>query len=176
MYDVVFVSNGELNAEANWQRLLQVEPNAQRIDGVNGIHAAYHAAGMLATQDYVYLVDADNEVLPTFDFQRFVYPESFVKVPHVITWRTKNRVNSLIYGHGGITLYPTSFLRNAMGAGVDVAQGLGIPIRTVSEIASVHAFDFDEYNTWRTAFREGVKLTRACLSNSCVNARWRLNI
>ena len=175
-YDVVFVSNGEENAEENWNTLLTICPDAKRINNVPGIHAAYQAAGQLAETEHVYLVDADNQVFSEFDFQAFVFSKSLMTVPHVITWKTKNRVNSLIYGHGGITLYPTALLRDTSRAGADVASTLGVPIRSIPIIASIHAFDFNKYNTWRTAFREGVKLKRSSLDGSCMHARWRLHV
>ena len=177
MYDVIFVSNGELNAESNWERLQQVSTIApKRIDGVNSIHAAYQKAAELATTEHFFLVDADNEVNVDFDFQSFVYPDKFRAIPHVVTWRTRNNVNSLIYGHGGITLYPTEFLRDTSRVGADVAQGLGIPVRSLCYVGSVHAFDFNAYNTWRTAFREAVKLRKSADRNTCPNAGWRLQV
>ena len=53
---------------------------------------------------------------------------------------------------------------------------MGIPVRSLCYVGSVHAFDFNEYNTWRTAFREGVKLRRAADKNTCPNAAWRLRV
>lgn len=38
MYDIVFISYGEPNAEANWERLKKRFPLAKRVKDVKGIH------------------------------------------------------------------------------------------------------------------------------------------
>ena len=41
MFDVVFISYQEPNAEENWQALKQRVPVAKRVHGVKGIHNAH---------------------------------------------------------------------------------------------------------------------------------------
>lgn len=44
MYDIVFISYNEPNAEKNWESLKQRFPSAKRVDGVKGIHEAHKKA------------------------------------------------------------------------------------------------------------------------------------
>ncbi len=44
MYDIVFISYKELNADENWEVLKSRFPTAKRIHGVKGIHQAHIAA------------------------------------------------------------------------------------------------------------------------------------
>ena len=44
MYDIVFISYGEANADSNWDKLKQQYPMAKRVKDVKGIHQA-HVAG-----------------------------------------------------------------------------------------------------------------------------------
>jgi hypothetical protein len=44
MYDIIFISYNEPNADANFAKLKARFPYAQRINGVKGIHQAHIAA------------------------------------------------------------------------------------------------------------------------------------
>ena len=49
--DIVFISNGEKNADLNWDRLQKLCPRAKRIDGVNGRAQAYKACAEISETD-----------------------------------------------------------------------------------------------------------------------------
>ena len=48
MYDIIFISNNEPNADQNWFRLHTRFPTAKRINGIVGIHAAHKTAAKAA--------------------------------------------------------------------------------------------------------------------------------
>ena len=47
VYDVVFLSYDEPNAEENYQHLLSIRPKAKRVHGVKGSDAAHKACAEL---------------------------------------------------------------------------------------------------------------------------------
>lgn len=160
-FDVVFMSSGELNAEENWQTLLTFYPNAKRTDGAGSIYEAFLCASEISDQDLILMVDADNILLSGDLELDSEYNEwridQVAKNKAVMLWRASNRVNTLTNGHGAIKMFSRDSLKKGF-KGPDVTMGMGLEISAVMKVASIHAFDFDEYNTWKTAFRETAKL------------------
>ena len=69
--DVVFISNGESNAEQNWQHLNDcnnIDNRITRVDGVKGRAEAYRAALEASNTDWAFCVFAKLEVNPDFDW------------------------------------------------------------------------------------------------------------
>ena len=59
MYDIVFISYKEPNADDNWEALKSRFPNAKRIHGVKGIHQAHIAAANKCFTKMFWIVDGD---------------------------------------------------------------------------------------------------------------------
>jgi len=161
--DVVFISYGELNAEKNWQKVLEKEPRAKRVDGVTGILQAHKAAANLVTTDMFYVVDGDAYLSEdwSFDFQPSIFDRDCVFV-----WHSQNPVNGLEYGYGGVKLFPTDLLRTTETWNTDLTTGLSNKIKVIPKISNLTKFDTDEFNTWRSAFRECAKLASGSISKS----------
>ena len=104
MYDIVFISYDEKNADENWQRLNQHMKRAKRLHGIKGIHQAHIVASHMVTTDMFYCVDGDAVVEPDFNFD-FEVPDD--KRDHVHVFRARNPINDLIYGYGAVKLLPT---------------------------------------------------------------------
>ena len=62
MYDIVFISYGEPNAEANWARLKNRYPLAKRVKDVKGIHQAHIAAAGKAFTKMFWVVDVGYKI------------------------------------------------------------------------------------------------------------------
>ena len=72
LLDIVFISNGELNADFNYEKLKFYAGNwnkIKRVDRVNGRVAAYHAAARASSTPWFFAVFAKLEVEPSFDWQ-----------------------------------------------------------------------------------------------------------
>ena len=154
--DVIFISYNESNAEANWQRVLEKDPWAKRVDGVEGIFNAHKAAATLATTDMFYVVDGDAWLTDewNFDFQPSIFDRS---VTHI--WRAKNPINGLTYGYGGVKLFSKQVVDSTNSwTTLDMSTTLTPEIKIVSAVSNVTAFNTDEFSTWRSAFRESAKL------------------
>ena len=160
-YDVVFMSSGELNAEENWQTLLKLYPTAKRVDGAPSIYDAFYAASYASEEDIFLMVDGDTILLTNDLDLESDYNQWRIKQVRadkaVMLWRAGNRVNTIMNGHGSVKMFSRKSLRKGF-KGTDVTMGMGLSLTTVQDLVSIHAFDYDEYNTWKTAFRESAKL------------------
>jgi hypothetical protein len=122
---------------------------------VDGIFEAHQQAARLATTDLFYVVDADAEVVEDFDFS--YYPDVYdQEVVHV--WHSSNPVTGEEYGYGGVKLFNRQQILNATTWGMDFTTGLSSRFKVIPEVACVTRFNTDAYSTWRSAFRECVKL------------------
>lgn len=159
--DVVFISYDEINAEQNWQRVLKKVPFAQRVHGVKGIFEAHKAAAELAQTDMFWVVDGDAELLDDwmFDYQPSIFNRDCVHV-----WSSRNPVNDLVYGYGGVKLFPRQLLLDATTWHVDLTTGLG-KMKVMNAVSNITAFNTDPFSAWRSAFRECAKLAAGTIKN-----------
>ena len=156
--DVVFISYNELNAEENWQRVLEKAPQAKRIHGVVGILEAHKEAAKIVSTDMFYVVDGDAYLTDdwTFDFQPSIFDRDCVYV-----WNSQNPLIPASYGYGGVKLFPTKIVKNAVKWGTDITTSIADKFQLQEGISNITQFNTDEYSTWRSAFRECAKLSKS---------------
>jgi hypothetical protein len=163
MLDVFFISMGEEGSEANWQRLLSFVPNAKRVDNVKGIYEVHKACARLSTTKNFYVADADAWVLDGFKFHW--EPDS--KTLHwgipetecVLVWPSRNPVNGLEYGYGGIKMFPREpFLENKPW-NIDLSTTIGRATVSKEKIGCETRFNATPESAWIGAFRECAKLS-----------------
>lgn len=154
MYDIVFISYNEPNADANYERLKTRFPLAKRVDGVQGIHQAHIAAAKRCFTKMFWVVDGDAEVLESFNFDYTPADDTTVHV-----WRSINPINGLEYGYGGVKLLPRQLTLKMNVNTTDMTTSISEKFCAVPEISNVTAFNTDAFSTWRSAFRECVKLS-----------------
>jgi len=153
-YDVFFVSNGETNAETNWQVLKDLCPRAQRVTDINGRRAVFQHCAALAKGSHFFIVTGKNRVTNAhvFDFQ----PNRLKSARHWVL-RARNASNGLEYGHMAIVLYNTLHV-----VSTPPDFGLDYTMYSVNEEVpwkvSEAEFATSPWEAWRTAFRETVKL------------------
>lgn len=155
--DVIFISYKESNAEENWQRVLEKAPYAKRVDGVEGIFNAHKAAALLSTTDMFYVVDGDAWLVDdfNFDFCPLIYDRECTHI-----WHSKNPINNLSYGYGGVKLFSKQVIDNANSwTTLDMATTVGSKLKIIDKISNITSFNTDEFSTWKGAFRECVKLS-----------------
>lgn len=154
VFDVIFISYNELNAEENYQRLLEKCPTAKRISGVKGILNAHKAAADLATTEMFWVIDGDAYLVDDFKFTSVPYDRNKVHI-----WHSKNPINGLEYGYGGVKLFPKHAFSNLNESDIiDVSSSVGNGTIIVKQIACETRFNTDDFNTWKSAFRESAKL------------------
>ena len=155
-YDVVFISYDEPNADVNYRRLLDKMPWAKRVHGVSGIHQAHIEAAKLCKSDMFYVVDGDAYINDNFDFQMTV---SINEQNIVHVWRSQNPINRLTYGNGGVKLLPRKLTLNVDTESTDMTTSISVRFKAMPEVSNVSLFNTDPFSTWKSAFRECVKLS-----------------
>jgi len=155
--DIVFLSNGEKCADENYEHLLAVTKGLKnrvvRVDGVNGRVDAYQAAVKASDTNWAFTVFAKLKVDAKFDWG---WQPDRLQMPKHYIFHAKNPVNGLEYGHQGMIAYNKALTLNNFGDGLDFT--LDDPHETVEILSGTATFNTDAYSTWRTAFREVIKL------------------
>jgi len=169
MYDIVFISYNELNAESNLAKLRERFPLVKHVRGVKGIHQAHIAAAKRSVTPMFWVVDADAIILDTFKFDYKITPEE-QDIVHV--WRSRNPVNGLEYGYGGVKLLPKQLTLDMDITSTDMTTSISKRFKAMDEVSNITAFNTDEFSTWRSAFRECCKL--AVINNDESNARLKV--
>lgn len=154
-YDIVFISYNEPNADENYTRLLRRFPRAKRIHGVKGIHQAHIEAAKLCTTPMFWVVDGDAQVLDTFNFE---YQVPMWQKDNVFVWRSRNPINDLEYGYGGVKLFPVKETIEMDITKTDMTTSISTKFNAMPEVSNVTAFDTGAFETWKSAFRECCKL------------------
>lgn len=154
-YDIIFISYNEPNADDNFNLLKSKYPRVKRIHGVKGIHNAHFQAAKLSTTELFWVVDGDAIVLDNFEFNYHV-PKWGTEMVHV--WRSKNPINDLEYGYGGIKLLPKNLTLTMDMSSTDMTTSISNIFKIMDSTSNITAFNTDSFNTWKSAFRECVKL------------------
>ena len=176
-YDIIFLSFNEPTANDNFNNLKSQWPRAKRLNGVKGIREAHQKAAKHATTDMFYVVDADAEIVPEFSFDYQLRPLNQPLYTNLVyVWHSYNPVNDLTYGYGGVKLFPTQRVLDYTGSDIDFTTSIGDGIIVIPEVANITNFDTDPFSTWRSAFRECVKLSSKIISGQLdAETEYRLN-
>ena len=162
MYDIVFLSYDEMYADENYSALKRRYPRASRVHGVKGIFEAHLAAARQATTDMFYIVDADALVVPDFNFDTELSSYDYRAV-HV--WHSRNPINNLEYGYGGVKLFPRDLLVNFTGSPIDFTTTVSSKFKVVPKVSNITRFNTDPFSAWRSGFRECAKLSASIIKN-----------
>ena len=155
--DIVFIDNGERDADSNFTHLNNVTYNLEnrlhRSSGVNGRVAAYQAAANMSKTPWFFAVFAKLQVNQHFDWSW--QPDRMQAAKHYI-FHARNTINDLEYGHQGMIAYNKQLTLENTG------QGLDFTLDQAHEVVPVLSGDAIYYTSnwvaWRTAFREALKL------------------
>jgi len=160
--DFVFLSYDEPNADLHYADLCNKFPWAKRVHGVKGSDAAHKAAADISETPWVVTVDADNIVDQSFfDVQ---IDENNIDI-QVYSWLSKNKINGLMYGNGGIKLWKTDFINSMKSHEAAISTRTQVDFcwetgyKQVMECFSITDISGSPFQAWRAGFREGVKMT-----------------
>ena len=169
--DVVFISNGESNAESNYKYLALnkgiTNSRLVRVDRVNGRASAYRAAAEASNTPWFFAVFAKLEVQHDFNFMW--QPDRLQQPKHYI-FHAKNPANNLEYGHMAIIAYNKKLVLENTAPGLDFT--LDQEHEVVPILSGIAYYNDSDWMCWRTAFRECIKL-KYSLPN--VENEYRLN-
>jgi uncharacterized protein with ATP-grasp and redox domains len=165
-YDIIFISYDEIEADSNYQNLLKRFPRAKRVHGVKGIHQAHIQAAKISDTELFYVVDADAIILDTFNFD---YKVSRHEKNHVHVWYSKNPINDLIYGYGGVKLFPKNLTMSMDVNKTDMTTSISKNFKSINEISNITKFNTDPFSTRKSAFRECAKLSSKIIERQVNN-------
>ena len=160
--DIIFFSNGEPAADSNYAHLQQILIDKKltnrlvRVDGVVGRVASQHAAARASNTEWYFLINCKLSVNPDFNFSW--QPDRLQQSKHYIFIAT-NPVNHLEYGHQAIVANNKTLTLNTEVDGLDFT--LSSLHQVVNKNCGVAIYNTDAWTTWRTAFREVIKLKYA---------------
>lgn len=163
LYDIVFISYNEPNADENYKKLKLKFPRAQRIHGIKGIHNAHKEAAKLSKTNMFYVVDGDAEIVDDFNFD---YEVSRYERDIVYIWQSINPINDLVYGYGGVKLLPKDLVLSMDTDTVDMTMSISDRLKVMESISNKTRFDTDGFSTWKSAFRETAKLSSRPIKES----------
>jgi hypothetical protein len=168
--DIVFIDNGEPNADNNWNSLIQIAAQGKnmihRSSGVTGRVAAYHAAAKLSTTPWFFAVFAKLCVSKTFDWSW--QPDRLQEPKHYI-FHAHNPINGLTYGHQAMIAYNKALVLANTGTGLDFT--LDSAHEVVPVVSGTAEYCDTPWMAWRTAFRECLKLK----GSADVESQYRLD-
>lgn len=170
LLDIVFIDNGEPNAEKNWAFLnittINNNNRIHRSSGVNGRVSAYRTAAELSTTPWFFAVFAKLRVDGIFDWSW--QPDRLQEPKHYI-FHALNPVTGLVYGHQAMIAYNKQLVLNNPGVGLDFT--LDSAHEVVPILSGTAEYTDTPWMAWRTAFRECIKLR----GNDDVESQYRLN-
>ena len=169
--DIIYISNGEPDAEHWYKHTAQVAHGpVHRVMNVPGRAHAYRAAALTSSTDWFFAVFAKLSVSADFDWRwqpdRVGLPEQ-----HYI-FHAHNPVNGLEYGHMAMIAYNKRLVLDTHEPGLDFT--LSKPHSVVPILSGTAHFNASEFMTWRTAFREVLKLVHTDRTNPSIPNLFRL--
>ena len=165
---VVFLSYDEPNADENFKFLVEQHPNKEkiyRVHGVKGFDAAHKEAARVAASDRFFTIDADCRV------DKSIWNKSVELTADIeratLSWSSRNIVNGLVYGNGGVKLWYTEHVMNMRShESADKADGRNNVdfcwdpdnYKQMNNTYGVVHNNATPKQAFRAGFREGIKM------------------
>ena len=170
--DIVYISNGEPDEERWYEETCYVtNTKVKWVRGVNGRTAAYQEAARQSKTPWFFAVFAKLQVNPEFPWHDWL-PDYFQEPKHYI-FNSRNPVNGLEYGHQGVIAYNKELVLANNAPGIDFT--LSQPHESVPILSGIAHYNQSPWMTWRTAFREVVKLKHFMATAPTLETEHRLD-
>ena len=175
--DIIYISNGEPDAERWYNHLLSTVGATgttnwiRRIQNVNGRAEAYKAAAEASQTEWFFAVFAKLEVVDSFDWS---WQPDYLQEPKHYIFNSRNPVNGLEYGHMGVIAYNKRLVLETKESGLDFTLSKAHAVLPV--LSAIAHYNTTPELTWRTAFRECIKLKDDAEKTGSIESRYRLDI
>lgn len=164
----------EENKEENFKKAMEYYPEIKRVDNIQGINNAFMEVLKITNEDFVAMIDGDNEIIESIDFSPFLTNEF---IDSVQVFRSINGVNGLVYGYGGVKIWSRKVLEKVgdISDYVDLTTTIGAgSYKIINKVASITRFNSSPESAFRGAFRECVKLSSGNIKNEDPQTMLRL--
>jgi hypothetical protein len=171
LLDIIYISNSEPEAERWYMHLSQTcGRDVKRVIDVDGRSQAYKVAAELSTTPWFFAVFAKLEVNPEFDW---TWQPDWLQEPKHYIFNSRNPVNGLEYGHMGVIAYNKKLVLDTDNPGLDFTLSKAHAV--VPRVSAVAHYNTTPELTWRTAFREVIKLKDDIEKTGSVESDYRLD-
>jgi len=171
LLDIIYISNGEPEAEQWYEHLVKVcGRGVKRVKDINGRAAAYKAAAELSSTPWFFAVFAKLEVVPEFDW---TWQPDWLQEPKHYIFHSRNPVNGLEYGHMGVIAYNKQLVLDTEEHGLDFTLSRAHAV--VPAVSAIAHYNTTNELTWRTAFRECIKLKDNVVKTGSIESDYRLD-
>ena len=171
LLDIIYISNGEPEAERWYTHLAQTcGRTVKRVIDVDGRSQAYKAAAELSSTPWFFAVFAKLEVNPKFDW---AWQPDWLQEPKHYIFNSRNPVNGLEYGHMGVIAYNKKLVLDTDNPGLDFTLSRAHAV--IPKLSAVAHYNTTPELTWRTAFREVIKLKDDVEKSGSVESNYRLD-
>jgi hypothetical protein len=158
--DIFYISSGEPNENDNYNRLCDVSKREVKwIKNIKGRNNAIKMACTNSTTEWALVFPSKIKVTHDFDFDW--QPIRDHNKRHFIFYAS-NPVNGLVYGHMAPVAYNCDLVMKTTEYGLDFTMSQNHDIVPIN--AGVAEFNIDPYITWRTSFRECIKLKHSAVN------------
>lgn len=162
-FDLFYLSYDEPNCEENWAKLVDLAPWAKRVHGVKGFDSAHKECANQSETARFITIDGDNIVYPELFETKINIPDKYSHC--VLSWASRNIINGLIYGNGGVKLWTKEFVlnmrthENAVEDGEKVDFCWDNSYLQLNNVYSDTCPNASPFQAFRAGFREGCKMT-----------------
>jgi hypothetical protein len=163
--DIVFISYDEKDADLNYELLKKRFPHATRIHGIEGLVNAKKIAADRCKTPWFYAVFAKTKIADSFNFD---FNPNYLETPGNYIFQAYNPVTDNTYGHGAVVMYHCKTVSEATTWGYDFTTSF--PFTHIPLLSCYNSVQ-NEWEAWRTSFREVLKLREM----NTVESRFRLH-
>jgi hypothetical protein len=168
--DIIYISNGESNSEEMYEHLVRISGReVKRVQNVNGRNNAFKQAAKLSSTPWFFKIPAKLKMNEDFDWNW--QPDYFQEPKHYI-FHARNPLNGLVYGHQAAVVYNKCLVLETDTVELDFTLSKAHEVVPICN--AVAEFNADPWMTWRTAFREVVKLKHFSVSEPSVETEYRI--
>lgn len=156
-----FLSYDDPNLEYNFNVAKSKIQDLHLLKTTLGIADSHRLCADNSFTNLFMVIDSDALLLDTFNLYS-VY-EAIDDYDRMYIFSAKNPINDLEYGHGAIKVFNKKFFTN--NEVIDFSTSFFGKIHHIKQTLNIHRFNSSPFHTWRTAFRECVKLSAGTIKN-----------
>jgi hypothetical protein len=172
LLDIIYISNRESNAEETYRHLINITGREiKRVQNVNGRDNAFKIAAEISSTPWFFKIPAKLKVNEEFDWE---WQPDWLQEPKHYIFHARNPVNGLEYGHMAMVAYNRRLVLDTHLEGLDFT--LSQPHAVVPLLSGTAYYNADPLMTWRTAFREVIKLKDNVAKTNSVESNYRLDV
>jgi hypothetical protein len=171
LLDIIYISNGEPEAERWYTHLVNTcGREVKRVMNIDGRSQAYKTAAGLSSTLWFFAVFAKLEVVEDFDW---TWQPDWLQEPKHYIFHSRNPVNGLKYGHMGVIAYNRRLVLETDDWGLDFTLSRAHAV--VPQVSAIAHYNTTPELTWRTAFREVIKLKDDVEKTGSIESGYRMD-